>query len=235
MRELSVGLDTLATLADLAGPGGPDLTAATTLAELAGAAGVRLGVTEEASGVDASTLANVRRAAGRFELRMAPVPELVKLALEARPDRVLLASEPRGATGRPGPLDWRAWGDALGSVVRSLHDAGMAVSILVPPDPEAVKNAHRVEAVGVELFTGHWVDLPGRERAATLEGLAETAHLAAKLRMRVAAGGGLDLRSIPELLVGVPVVSRVVVGRAFVARSILLGVDRAVRDLREHT
>jgi pyridoxine 5-phosphate synthase len=231
VRGLVVGLDALAVLAERTGAGEPALAAAATLAELAGAAAVRVGVNEELRPVGEAALRDLRRAARGLELRMAPVPTLVKVALEARPSRVVLSSESRNGTGCAGPLNLRAWRSGLAPSVRTLGEAGLAVVVRVAPDLEAVKAVRAADVGSVELYTGAIVDLPEAERARALDRLAEAARLAAKLRMRVALGGGLDLESVSELVAAVPVAERVAVGRAWAWRSALVGVDRATRDL----
>jgi pyridoxine 5-phosphate synthase len=60
--------------------------------------------------------------------------------------------------------------------------------------------------------------------------ISDSARLAAKLQVTVSVGGGLDYRSISEVLQMAPSASRVSVGRAVLARSLLVGLDRAVRD-----
>jgi pyridoxine 5-phosphate synthase len=235
VRALTVGLDPLASLLErTAEPSAARaLAAAAALADLAGAAAVRVGVNEEQRPLREADLRDLRRAARALELRMAPVPGLVKLALETRPERVLLASQAREAASRTGPLDWRAWGTALSPAVRTLREAGLAVSVVVGADFDAVKAAHAAEASGVELATGATVDLPERERAAELERLADVGRLAAKLRMRVTLSGGIGYESAGWLLAALPLAEGVAVGRAWVARSVLVGIDRATRDLRE--
>ena len=49
-----------------------------------------------------------RRNARELELRMPPNQSLLKVALDARPDRVLLAAEPRDGRRPAGPLDLRS-------------------------------------------------------------------------------------------------------------------------------
>jgi hypothetical protein len=49
----------------------------------------------------------------------------------------------------------------------------------------------------------------------------------------VGVAGSLGLRDLAGVLAAAPVAERVCVGRAFVARAQLLGVERAVRDFRE--
>ena len=233
MRHLTLSLDLLAALRNAAEGAQPDLAAAATLAELVGADSIRIGVTEEMRPVREADVRTVRRAAAALELRMAPVPALVKVALETRPERLLLASEGRKGRVTSGPLDFRAWGAALPSVVRTLHEAGLQVAVLVSPDLESVKAAHAADLSAVEFFTGALIDLPEAERRAALERLADATRLAAKLRLSVGVGGGLDMRDLTTVLAAAPGIERVAVGRSLISRAILVGLDRAVRDFRE--
>ena len=57
-------------------------------------------------------------------------------------------------------------------------------------------------------------------------------RLAAKLRLGIGIGGGLGFRIVRELLEAAPAVERVAIGRAAIARALLVGLDRSVRDLR---
>jgi pyridoxine 5'-phosphate synthase PdxJ len=230
-RRLGVCLDALPALRDAISGGAPELRAAATLLELAGADAVQLGVTEDLRPVTESDLRDGAQG-GLLELRLAPAPSLVKVALEARPRRVVLASESRENGTRPLPLDFRAWGGALAPAVRSLREAGLRVEALVAPDLEAVKAAHAADLQGVDLFTGGTVDLPPEPCEAALVALGDAARLASKLRMRVGVAGGLGLRDLPTVLDAAPVVESVTVGRSFAARAFLLGIERALADFR---
>jgi pyridoxine 5'-phosphate synthase PdxJ len=232
VRRLTVSLETLVALRGRLGAGALDLAAAATLAELSGADAVRVGLNEEGHPRDGADLRDLRRAAGGLELRISPAPALVKVALEARPERVLLSSESRDGLRSPMPLDFQAWGGALAPVVRTLEEAGIDVGVLVPAELEGVKGAHGADARRVELHTGRLVDLPPAERSEALVRLGDAARLASKLRLRATVGGGLDLRAAERVLEAAPVVEGVAVGRAWVARSLLVGIDRATRDWR---
>jgi pyridoxine 5-phosphate synthase len=228
MRRLVLGLDGLARLREAVG--GPALPAAAALASVAGADAVRLGVTEELAGVSERDLREVAATGAALELRMAPIPSLVKAALEARPARVVLASSQGGAVL---PLDFRAWSNVLAPTLRTLAEAGLPGVALVSPDLSHVKAAHAVGARGVELYTGALVDLPLAERAEALTRLGDAARLAAKLRLEVGLGGRLDEASLGAVLEAAPIATSVTLGRAFVARAALVGIDRAARDLRD--
>jgi len=233
MRRLVLVLDALPILRVAAAADSVEVIAAATLAELAAIDAVRLRVNEDLLPVTAQDVADVRRVARTFELGLPVSQSLVKLALEAQPDRVVLGFEGRDAGLPSQPLDLRGRGVSLAPIVRSVGDAGIPVSALIKPDLENVKAAHGEGVDGVEFFTGAIVDLPPRERTRELESLGDAARLASKLRLQISAGGGLGYRSVRELIEHAPAVASAAVGRAIVARSMLLGLDRAVRDLRE--
>lgn len=232
MRRLVLALDGLCALRELAGRGGPDPAAAATLATLAGADALQLGASEDGRPVSETDLRDVARAAEALELRIAPTPSLAKVALEARPVRVVLATEGRTG-GLPAPLDPRTAGPALPGTIRMLRDAGLTVAALIAPELDAVKTAHAAGIEAVDLWTGATLDLPEPSRRAALERLGDAARLASKLRLEVGVAGGLAARDLAGVLAAAPVAERVVVGRFFVSRALLVGIERAVRDLRE--
>jgi pyridoxine 5-phosphate synthase len=232
MRSLILELDALPILREAMSASEVDLPAAATLAELAGVDAVRLGVTPDLKPVREEDLQDMRRAARRLELRMPPSETLLAVALETRPDRVLLAADAREGRAAAAPLDLRADIPALAALTRALSDAGIAVHALVPPALDAVKRVHAEGLSGVELYTGAIVDLPRAERASALVELSDAVRLAAKLKLRVGLGGGLGYRTAPELLEAAPAAERVAIGRAALSRAVLVGLDQALRDLR---
>jgi pyridoxine 5-phosphate synthase len=233
MRSLTLALDALPSLREATAAGDVDVAAAATLADLAGVDAVRLSVNEDLKPVREEDVRETRRAARRLELRMPPSSSLFKVALEARPDRVVLAAEGRDGRSPSRPLDLQSRGTSLGPILRSLAEAGIPVAAVVAPDIESVKRIHAEGVSGVELFTGSIVDLPEPERSRALENLGDAVRLAAKLGMVVSVGGGLGYRTLPEVIATAPAIERVVVGRAALARAVLVGLDRALRDLRE--
>jgi pyridoxine 5-phosphate synthase len=232
MRCLTLALDALPSLRDATSSGDVDLAAAATLAELAGVDAVRLGVNEDLKPVREEDVQEVRRAARKLELRMPPSQSLLRVALEARPDRVVLAAQGRDGRSPAGPLEAKGRSLPVGAMVRALAEAGIPVATLVAPEIETVRAVHAEGVGGVEFFTGAIVDLPAPERGRELERLSDAVRLATKLRLAVGLGGGLGYRTLREVLEAAPAAEHVVVGRAALARAMLVGLDRALRDLR---
>jgi len=232
VRRLIVALDGLASLREATTSPEVDLGAASSLAELAGVDAVRLAVNEELKPVREDDVRQARRAAHGLELRMPPSQGLLKVALEGRPDRVILAAEGGAGRAPAGPLELRGRGVTLDPVIRALAEAGIPAVAVIAPDIEALKRVHGEGVTAVEFYTGAMVDLPRAERGAELERLGDAVRLAAKLHLEIGLGGGLGYRTLPELLESCRAAQWVAVGRAAVARAVLVGLDRALRDLR---
>jgi pyridoxine 5-phosphate synthase len=235
VRSLTVALDGLPGLRETTASREVNLGAAVTLAELAGVDAVRLGVSEELKPVREEDVREARRAARTLELRMPPNQGLLKVALEGRPDRVVLAAEGRSGAAPAGPLDLRGRAVTLQPVMRSLAEAGIPAAAVIAPDLDAVKRVHGEGVPAVEFYTGAIVDLPAAERRAELERLGDAVRLASKLRLGIGLGGGLGYHSLPAVLEACPAAEWVAVGRSALARALLVGLDRALRDLRALT
>jgi pyridoxine 5-phosphate synthase len=232
--RIVVSLDSWPALRDFAGDDRSELGLAASLAELAGVDSLRLGIQEDLSPVREADVLALRAAARSLELRMPISPLLTKLALSARPDRVVLVGDRHAATGPVPPVDARVVGASLAAVLRTFADARIRTSVRVTPDLDAVRAAHVQGVTDVELFTGWLVDLPEADRRAGLVALGDAARLASKLRMGIALAGGLDDRNLREVIDAAPSADRIVLGRGLARRALLVGLDRAVRDHRDH-
>ncbi len=231
--RIVVSLDSWPALRDFAGDDRSELGLAASLAELAGVDSLRLGIQEDLSPVREADVLVLRAAARSLELRMPISPVLAKLALSARPDRIVLVGDRHAATGPVPPVDARVAGASLAAVLRTFADARIRTSVRVSPDLDAVRAAHVQGVNDVELFTGWLVDLPEADRRAALVGLGDAARLASKLRMGIALAGGLDDRNLREVIEAAPSAERIVLGRGLARRALLVGLDRAVRDHRD--
>jgi pyridoxine 5-phosphate synthase len=232
MRGLVLELDALPSLRDAMAAHDVDLAAAATLAELAGVDAVRLGVSPDLKPVTEEYLHDTRRAARRLELRMPAIDAMVRIALDVRPDVVVLGSDRREGSSAASPIDFRNGAAGLGNVARTLAEAGIVVAARVAPTLEAVKAAHGAGVRHVELYTGSLVDLPAAERTREMHALGDAARLASKLQIGIGVGGGIGYRVLPELVQAAPAAERIAVGRAALTRAMLVGLDRALRDLR---
>jgi pyridoxine 5-phosphate synthase len=164
---------------------------------------------------------------------MAATQEMVKIAYEIRPDEVTLVPERREELTTEGGLDVVRGKDGVARVVKTLRDADILASLFIDPDLDQVRAAHRVEAQVVEIHTGRYCDarLPG-DRRRELARIVDAAKAAAKLGLQVAAGHGLNYQNV-QPVAAVAEIEEFNIGHAIVGRAVLVGMERAVREMKE--
>ncbi len=83
----------------------------------------------------------------------------------------------------------------------------------------------------MELHTGRYCEARNAgERQRELERLVDAAKAATKLGMGCAAGHGLNYDNV-QPVVAIAEIDELNIGHAIVARAVLVGLDRAVRDM----
>jgi len=232
--RLGVNVDHVATLRQSRRTAYPDPVAAAMLAELAGADQITIHLREDRRHVQERDLTIMRRTvATRLNLEMAATQEMVKIAYEVKPDVVTLVPERREELTTEGGLDVVGGRDGLRRIVKTLHDAEIRVSLFIDADLDQVKAAHRAEAEVVEFHTGRYCDarLAG-DRARELSRLVDASKAASRLGLEVAAGHGLNYRNVGPIA-ALQEVEELNIGHAIVARSVLVGFERAVREMKE--
>jgi pyridoxine 5-phosphate synthase len=96
-----------------------------------------------------------------------------------------------------------------------------------------VKAAHRAEAQAVEFHTGRYCDARlAADRRRELSRLLDACKAAAKLGLTVAAGHGLNYQNVLPVA-AIPEIEELNIGHSIVARAVLVGFERAVREMKE--
>jgi pyridoxine 5-phosphate synthase len=232
--RLGVNVDHVATLRQARRAAYPDPVAAALLAELGGADQITIHLREDRRHIQDRDLQVMRETVrGRLNLEMAATQEMVKIAYDVRPHQVTLVPERREELTTEGGLDVVRGRDAVGKVVKTLRDAEILVSIFIDPDLEQVKACHRVEAQAVEIHTGRYCDAPlAADRRRELARIVDAAKAGAKLGMQVAAGHGLHYENVLPVA-AISEIEEFNIGHSIVARAVLVGMERAVRDMKE--
>ena len=231
--RLGVNIDHVATLRQARKGRYPDPVAAASIAELAGAEQITLHVREDRRHVNDRDLRILRQTVnGALNLEMAATDAMVALALEVRPDTVTLVPEKREELTTEGGLDVHGHEALILHVTTTLQAAGIEVSLFIDPDAAQIAASKHSGAQAIELHTGRYCDTKGEEQAAELARIAAGAAQAAALGLRVAAGHGLDYWNVGPIA-ALPEITELNIGYAIVCRAVLLGLERAVRDMKE--
>ncbi len=226
--RLHVSLDGVVALRSVNPGRHPDPVSVGLLAELAGVDYVALALGDRRARRERDVHLLRDGLGARLDLVMAPSGDVVTTAFDVRPDRVTLAPDPREGSG--GTLDAHLLKDALRKHVSHLKDAEIEVGVRIEPALDQVKALHRIGASIAVLDVGGYLQARNASEIRNeLSRISDAATLASRLELRVAVGGGVQLRSA-EVLARIAPIGEFQIGHALLSRALLRGIDRAVSD-----
>jgi pyridoxine 5-phosphate synthase len=121
----------------------------------------------------------------------------------------------------------------IGETIGALQNNGIPVSIFIDPEPDQIKLAHQAGANKIEIHTGVFCEATGNaKRRQAFAKIVDAAKLAQKLKLGVNAGHGLCYKTI-KVFKGLSEIDEYSIGHSIVSRAALVGMDRAVREMRD--
>jgi pyridoxine 5-phosphate synthase len=234
MLRLGVNIDHVATVRQARRAKDPDPVHAAVLAELGGADGITVHLRGDRRHVQDRDVEVLRQTVrSRLNIEMATTQEMTRVALTVKPDQVTLVPERREELTTEGGLDVVLNSVQIRPMVKTLQEAGIEVSLFVDPELEQVKEAHKIDARAIEINTAAFSEAAdARPREAALRRVTDAARLARKLGLHVHAGHGLDYANV-EGIAALTELTELNIGHAIVARAVLVGMERAVREMAD--
>jgi pyridoxine 5-phosphate synthase len=229
--RLAVNIDHVATLREARKAREPQPLAAAILAELAGAQGITVHLRSDRRHIKEKDLELLRQiVTTKLNVEMAVTSDMARVALQVKPDQVTLVPERPQELTTEGGLDVVQHASAVEDFTRQMHGAGVKVSLFIDANPDQVHKARDVGADAIEINTGRYADAEADSRGAELSRIVQAAQLAVRDGIEVLAGHGLNYVNV----IAIAAVSEIVelnIGHSIVARAVLVGMDRAVRDM----
>ena len=233
MAKLGVNIDHVATVRQARMGAEPDPVHAAVIAELAGADGITVHLREDRRHIQDRDVRLLREVVKvPLNLEMAASDEIIAVALEVRPDMATLVPERREELTTEGGLNVKLHRDKVFDAVGRLKDGGIYVSLFIDPDLDQVKEASRSGAHAVEIHTGAYAE--ARTAAAfqaEYERIVEACKLAHKVGLEVNAGHGLNYQNVRQIA-RIKEVYELNIGHSIISRSVLVGLERAVREMK---
>ena len=230
--RLGVNIDHVATLRQARGTHEPEPVAAALLAQGAGAHGITIHLRADRRHIqerDARLLKEVL--AIPLTIKSAATADSLEAVVPVKPAWVTLVPETREEPTTLGGLDVLFLHAHLRQTIRELHASQIRVCLYVDPQPDQLKMAAKLEADGVEFNSGIYADLaPGTDPSAELARLREAARLGSRLGLKVLAGHGLNLQNVGPIA-AIPEIEELNIGHSIIARAVLVGMERAVREM----
>jgi len=234
MIHLGVNIDHVATVRQARRDVEPDPIAAAVICELAGAHGITVHLRGDRRHIQDRDLRLLRQTIKiKLNLEMGATEEMIGIALDVQPDQITLVPEKREELTTEGGLDVAGNEKQIADAIARFKAAGIPVSLFIEPDPEQIASSKRTGAAAIEFHTGAYANAKSEAALMTeLERLIRAGSQAVALGLRIHAGHGLNYRNIIPIK-QIPKLHEVNIGHNIVARAVLVGLDRAVREMLE--
>jgi len=232
--RLGVNIDHIATIREARRGREPDPVAAAVLAEMAGADGITVHLRGDRRHIQDRDVDLLRRTvATRLNLEAAATPQMVTVAATHKPDMVTLVPERREEITTEGGLDVLLNQNLVRKTAQDLKAAGVVVSVFVDPDFDQIKVIAKLEIGIIEINTAKYSEaMNPAQAAAEADKVSHCARAASRLGLKVLAGHGLNYRNVRRI-VEIAEIGELNIGHSIVARAALVGMERAVREMKE--
>ena len=241
--RLHINVDHVATVRQARRTDEPDPVHAAVLAELGGADGITVHLREDRRHIqdrDVRLLMETVRTGVNLEL--AAASDVVQIATELRPMTATLVPEKREEITTEGGLQLadERHRDNVAKTVEQLRNAGIRTSLFIDPDAETIRTAAQIGVEAIELHTGEYAEAwkhrhsnEGAQRVAVhLARVRSAAALGRSFELSVHAGHGLTYQNVAHIA-AIEEIEELNIGHSVVSRSILVGMERAVREMKD--
>jgi pyridoxine 5-phosphate synthase len=234
MIRLGVNIDHVATVRQARRANEPDPVAAAVLALLGGADGITVHLREDRRHIQDRDVPLLRQVVTRrLNLEMAAVEAIADLACAVKPDEATLVPERREELTTEGGLDVIGHYQAVARIVGGLQQAGIEVSLFIDPDLRQIEAAKRLGVRAVEIQTARYSE--ARAEADCRRELQILEEAAAQVRdhgLHLHLGHGLNYHNV-KAVARIAGVEELNIGHSIVSRAVLVGMERAVREMKE--
>lgn len=230
-QRLYINIDHVATLRQARRGSEPDPLEAARVCEAAGADGITAHLREDRRHIQDSDVQGLRKVIKTYlNLELACVPEMLAIAIAAKPEQVTLVPERRAEVTTEGGLDLRHDPARIRAAVNELRLAGIRTSLFIDPSADSIERSRDLGCDAVELHTGRYSHEPGE--SARLGEIRRAAEQGAALGLAIHAGHGLTIANVQPVS-GIPEIEELNIGHSIVSRAVFVGIAAAVAEMKE--
>lgn len=240
--RLNVNIDHVATVRQARRAPEPSVVAAAMACEEAGADGITVHLRGDRRHIQDKDIRLLRDSVSTYlNMEMAATEEMLKVALDTKPDAVTLVAEKPDEITTEGGLDVESNIAIVRAAVARLRQGNILASVFIDPESVQIEAAHQLGAQQIELCTSAYAEATlaargihgeGAARAAQeLRRLREGAALARQYGLHVAAGHGLTYRNVGAVA-AIAEVTEFNIGHNIVAHAVFVGLKNAVSEMK---
>lgn len=230
--KFSINVDHVATLRNARGEVQPDPVTYALLCEQFGVDGIVVHLREDRRHINERDVRLLRELiTTKLDLEMAANDEIIEIAKDVQPELATLVPEKRQELTTEGGLNILDNIELYKTTIERLQESDIAVSLFIEPDINQIDAAAEINADFIEIHTGNYANCSSEEESFDeLERIRQAAKHAKKLGLGVNAGHGLNYLNMKEFIL-LPDIDEVSIGQSVIARSIFVGVEKAVKEM----
>ena len=238
MAKLSVNVDHIATLRQARRTPFPDPVEAAWVAEEAGASGITVHLRMDRRHIQDSDVERLRESVkGKLNLEMSISAEMLKAAVRLRPHQVTLVPERPEEVTTEGGLNLIFYGRRIAEVAEQLAAHSISVSLFIDPDPRQLQALSSMPGGGARWIEGFEINTDAYVRATEpaqveeeLAKIREVVEIGKEKGLQIYAGHGLRTDNVGPIA-AIDNVAELNIGHAIVARSVMVGMEAAVKEM----
>lgn len=208
----------------------PDVVEFALACERLGAQGITVHPRPDERHITRADVYELRRAVTtEFNIEGYPSPDFMKLVLDVKPEQVTLVPDAPDAITSSAGWDVKANADFLSPIVERLHNSGIRTSVFVDPIPEQVKEAARIGADRVELYTKPYADRFPLDPEAAVEDYVRASKTAIDCGLGINAGHDLSTHNLNYLYRRLPRLDEVSIGHALISDCLYWGLEETIK------
>lgn len=236
MPRLGVNIDHIATIREIRRGVEPEPVFAALMCEAAGADSIVAHLREDRRHIkekDLILLKDVLKT--KLNLEMSIADDIVDIACKIKPEQATLVPEKRQELTTEGGLDVKVNFRKIEKALLKLKKKDIEVSLFIDPEKNQIDAAKKLGVRMVELHTGRFASAKNlKQQEVNLRELENTANYAKGIGLHVFAGHGLDYYNVWKIA-RIKAVEELNIGYSIVCRAALVGLDRAVKEMKELT
>lgn len=254
---LGVNIDHIAVLREARKINDPNPLDALGICKLSGADQITIHLREDRRHIhDNDAIAIIKQSSLPVNLECSINDQIINIVCNLKPSRVTLVPENRDEVTTEGGLDIKKNFEKLQKVIDKLHENEIEISLFIDPNEQIIDLSNQLEVEWIELHTGTFANIYAmlhsnlsnthhtikelelsknelkNKLAISIKELENSAKIAKKLGLKVAAGHGLNYQNV-TLISRIPEIEELNIGQSIIARSVFTGLSKAIIDMKE--
>jgi pyridoxine 5-phosphate synthase len=230
--KLGVNIDHVATLRQVRCTSVPEPVLAGGICQAAGADSIVIHLREDRRHIKEQDLFLLKKIIKvKLNLEMSVAEDIVDIACQAKPIQATLVPEKRQEITTEGGLDVISQMQRVRRVCDRLKKAGIQVSLFIDPEKNQIAAAKKIGVDLIELHTGRYAEAKNvRAQDKYYKELITATRFAKAKGMTVNAGHGLNYKNVSRIA-KIKGIEELNIGYAIVCRAVLVGLERAVKEM----